>query len=86
MGDFIWSVAVLAAVIVFFAALMQGKGFWNAVRMGAGVLILGFIAVVALGLLAFGLQLTLGLLTIALWLAVIFGIIVVVARVVRGEV
>lgn len=84
MNDFIMSVAVIAAVIVFAAALTQGKGFWNAVRMGVGVLILGIVAVIVLGV-AFGLlKLTMALLIMALWMAVIFGIIVVVAKVIRG--
>lgn len=84
MNDFIMSVAVIAAVIVFAAALTQGKGFWNAVRMGVGVLILGIAAVIVLGV-AFGLlKLTMALLIMALWMAVIFGIIVVVAKVIRG--
>lgn len=84
MNDFIMSVAVIAAVIVFAAGLTQGKGFWNAVRMGVGVLILGIAAVIVLGV-AFGLlKLTMALLIMTLWMAVIFGIIVVVAKVIRG--
>lgn len=86
MSDFIWSVAVLAAIVVFVTALIQGKGFWNAARMGLGVLVLGFIAILAIGLIFGILSLTLHILWLALWVAVIFGIVVVVARVVRGEV
>jgi hypothetical protein len=85
MGNVLFVIAELAAVIVFISALAQGKGFGNAVRMSLGVLILGVVAVIALGVLAGILQLTVGLLTIALWVALIYAIVVVLAKVLRGS-
>jgi hypothetical protein len=84
MGNFIFGLAEIAAVIVFIAALTQGKGFWPAVRAGVGVMILGFLAVLALGLLGLAIQLTFGLLTMAFWVFLVYCLVVVVARVIKG--
>lgn len=84
LGEFVFGVAEFVALIVFIATLTQGKGFWNAVRAGVGVLILGVVAVVALGVLGFAVSLTLGLLHLALWGLVIYAIVVFIARALRG--
>jgi ABC-type uncharacterized transport system permease subunit len=84
MGEFLFGLAEFLALIVFIVALVQGKGFWNAVRMGVGVLILGVAAVLVLGLLVFGLKLTMGLLSLALWGVLIYAIVVFVAKALRG--
>jgi ABC-type uncharacterized transport system permease subunit len=84
MGEFLFGLAEFLALIVFIVALVQGKGFWNAVRMGVGVLILGVVAVLVLGLLGFAFRLTMGLLTLALWGIVIYAIVVFLAKALRG--
>lgn len=84
MGNFLFSLAEVAAVIVFIVALAQGKGFGNAVRAGIGVLILGFVAVLALGLLFGLIQLAAGLAMVALWIVAIYAIVVVIARFFRS--
>lgn len=84
MGEFLFALAELAAVIVFIVALVQGKGFWNAVRMGVGVMVLGLVAAVAITILAFGLAVVGRLLMLALWVALIYALVIVVAKVLRG--
>lgn len=85
MGNFLFGIAELAAVIVFISALAQGKGFGNAVRMSLGVLIVGVVAVIALGVLFGLLKLTMTLLYLAIWVALIYAIVVVVAKALRGS-
>jgi hypothetical protein len=84
LGQFLFGLAEFLALIVFIVALVQGKGFWNAVRMGVGVLILGVAAVLVLGLLGFAFKLTMGLLSLALWGLVVYVIVVFVAKALRG--
>ena len=84
VGEFLFGLAEFVALIVFIMALVQGKGFWNAVRMGVGVLILGVVAVLVLGLLGFAFKLTMGLLTLALWGLVVYAVVVFVAKALRG--
>ncbi|HEY3266401.1 MAG TPA: hypothetical protein VGM37_05705 [Armatimonadota bacterium] len=80
----LWGLAELAAFIVFVVGLVRGRGFFTALKMGIGVLILGAVAVVALGLLAVGLAIAVRLLILAIWLALIVGLVSVVGRVVKG--
>lgn len=84
MGGFLFWLAEVGAVVVFIIALVQGKSFWTAVRAGVGVLILGFLAVVALGLLGVAINLTLGLLNLAFWVFLVYCIVVVIAKFLRG--
>ena len=84
-GEILFGLAEFVALIIFILALVQGKGFWNAVRMGVGVLIIGVVAVLALGLLGFAFKLTMGLLTLALYGLVIYAVVVLVARALRGS-
>lgn len=85
MKDLIWSVAVLAAIVVFVAGLVQGRGLGGSARMGLGVLLLGFVAILVIGIAMGLLKLTLSLLGILLGLLVIFGLFVMAARAVRGD-
>ena len=70
--------------LVFVMALVQGKSFWTAVKMGVGVIILGIVAIIVLGV-AFGLlKITLALLSMVLWVVLIYAVLVFVVRMIRG--
>jgi len=84
MSDFLWILTEVIALVVFVGALMRGRSFWTAVKMGVGVLILGLIAILALGLLFGLLKLTLALLGMVLWVVLIYAVIVFVVRLIRG--
>lgn len=83
--DTIWNLSVFVAFIVFIVALVQGKGFWNSARMAVGVIVLGFVAMLVLALGAAVLKMAAGLLVLALWVAIIVGIIAVAVRVIKGS-
>jgi ABC-type uncharacterized transport system permease subunit len=84
MTDFLWLLTEVAAVIVFVTALMQGKSFWTAVKMGVGVIILGLVVIIALGVLFGLLKITFALLSMVLWVVLIYVVIVFVVRMIRG--
>lgn len=84
MDSFLWILAEVIALVVFVAALMNGRSFWNAVKMGVGVLILGVIAIIGIRILMGVAVVLMALLTTLLWVALVFAVIVFVARLIRG--
>ena len=85
MSDFLWLLTEVLAIVVFVTALVQGKSFWTAVKMGVGVIILGIVAIIVLAV-AFGLfKLTLALLGMVLWVVLIYAVLVFVIRMIRGK-
>ncbi|HOC31102.1 MAG: hypothetical protein GYA63_04935 [Armatimonadetes bacterium] len=84
MGNLIWSLSVIVALVVFIAALAQGKNFGVALRMGVGVLIIGLAAVFVLNILGWALGFLLSLLWVAVWVAIVYGLIVVAGKAIKG--
>ena len=80
----LWNQGVLIALVVFVVALLQGRSFGVALRMGVGVLIVALAAIVVLTLTGIVLNLALSLLWIVVWVAIVYGLIVVATRALKG--
>lgn len=84
MDGFLWVLTEVIALLVFVGALVKGRSFWSAVKMGVGVIILGIIAIIAVHILTGVAVLMMALLSALLWVALVFIGIVFVARLIRG--
>lgn len=84
MDNFLWVLTEVIALAVFVGALVKGRSFWNAVKMGVGVIILGIIAIIAVRILMGVAVVVMSLLITLLWVALVFAAIAFVVRLIRG--
>jgi hypothetical protein len=84
VDGFLWILTEIVAAFVFVSALVHGKSFWSAVKMGVGVIILGLAVIITLGLLGVLVKISITILGMLLWVLVMYAILVFVVRVIRG--
>lgn len=82
--DGLWGLAQIVALVAFVVSLAKGKGFWKSVKMSAGVLVLGLVAALALTLVAGVLNLVFGLLSVVVWLALLYVLAMAASRFIKG--